>query len=747
MTEPASPWQNRAEAEIREVKRLTRRIMKSTLAPLSLWCYALEWAARVRSLTAHDLFILGARTPEERVTGRTPDISEFVHFDWLQWVWYREPSTFPEHDSRLGRWLGVAQDVSQAMTYWVLTDKNTVIARSSVTALTSIEERDDQIKGQQGVFMTRLFQRGQGNNGSDTSEPVDIFPDLVDDVPEFTTPEADNYTPESYDEYLQAQVVLPIGGELRRGQVIQRKRDHEGRPIGIRNSNPLLDTREYDVTFADGSSASYLANTIAKNLYSQIDQEGHSFTLLSEIIDHVFDAEEASNGNKSSHTTKGWRFLIAWKDGSTSYVPLREMKNIYPLETADYAVKHDLDKEAAFAWWVPHVLRKRKQIISKLKKGKTKYWQKTHKYGIELPKSVKEALEIDDKIGTTFWRDAIEKEMKNVSQAFKFNDDDSVPVGYKHITCHMIFDVKMIGLVRKARFVAGGHLTDPPVESVYSSVVTRESVRIMFLIAALNNLEILGADVQNAYINAKMSERVYTTAGPEFGSNEGRPAIIIRALYGLKSSGARWRDHFASILKEIGFKSSKADPDVWMRIAKKPDGFTYWQYILCYVDDILVISHDPKDIMNKISAFVTFKEGSIQPPTSYLGATISKLTILDGNNDFPIKEVWTMSAQDYIKRGIKEVERELKISDSYLPKKVETPFSHGYRPELDFSPELCPQKTNYYQGLIGILRWIVELGRIDIIVPVTMLSCYLVSPREGHLQQAFRIFAYLKQFN
>jgi hypothetical protein len=315
---------------------------------------------------------------------------------------------------------------------------------------------------------------------------------------------------------------------------VRRKRDHQGRPIGLRNTNPLLDSREYVVAFADGSSESYLANTIAKNLYSQVDQEGRSFTLLSEIVDHVFDEKEAGEGDQTHHTTKGWKFLVAWKDGSTSFVPLREMKNVYPLETADYAVGNNLDKRIAFKWWVPHALRKRNRMISKLKKNKTKYWQRSHKYGIELPKSVKEALEIDAKTGTTFWRDAIENEMKIVSQAFHFNDDDSIPVGYKHITCHMIFDVKMIGLVRKACFVAGGHLTDPPMESVYSSVVTRESVRIMFLIAALNNLDILGADVQNAYINAKTSERVYITAGPEFGSNECRPAIIVRALYGLK---------------------------------------------------------------------------------------------------------------------------------------------------------------------------------------------------------------------
>jgi len=69
-----------------------------------------------------------------------------------------------------------------------------------------------------------------------------------------------------------------------------------------------------------------------------------------------------------------------------------------------------------------------------------------------------------------------------------------------------------------------------------------------------------------------------------------------------------------------------------------------------------------------------------------------------------MKQVWTMSAQEYIKRAIEEVERELKFDNQFLPKKVETPLSSGYRPELDFSQELCSQTTNYYQGLIGVLH-------------------------------------------
>jgi hypothetical protein len=109
---------------------------------------------------------------------------------------------------------------------------------------------------------------------------------------------------------------------------------------------------------------------------------------------------------------------------------------------------------------------------------------------------VEQALEIDSRTGTTYWRDTIDKEMHNLMPAFKFVDN--VPIGYKYIKCHMIFDVKMVGFIWKAHFVAGGHMTNPPIESVYSSVVTCESVRIMFMIAALNGFDLLGADVQNA---------------------------------------------------------------------------------------------------------------------------------------------------------------------------------------------------------------------------------------------------------
>ena len=302
---------------------------------------------------------------------------------------------------------------------------------------------------------------------------------------EITDGDADNYTPETFDAYLTASVLLPRGGELLKAQVVGQKRDANGNPVGQAHSNPILDTREYEVEFTDGSREIYMANLIAENMYSQVDEEGQQYTLMSEIIDHKSDGKALSKDDgfyldcygkqQPRMTTRGWKLLVEWKDGNSSWVSLNDMKDSYPLETAEYSVMNKISTEPAFAWWVPHVLRKRSRIINKVK---SKYWKRTHKYGIRLPHSVEEALRIDEETGTDFWRMAIEKEMKNVMPAFEFRDDDKMPVGYEKIRCHMVFDVKIGDLTRKARFCANGNETDPPKESTFSTVDTRDSVML-----------------------------------------------------------------------------------------------------------------------------------------------------------------------------------------------------------------------------------------------------------------------------
>jgi hypothetical protein len=209
-------------------------------------------------------------------------------------------------------------------------------------------------------------------------------------------------------------------------------------------------------------------------------------------------------------------------------------------------------------------------------------------------------------------------------------------------------------------------------------------------------------------------------------------------MYGLKSSGAAWHAELSSTLQDMNFTPSLADPDVWMRPSAKPNGEEYYEYILIYVDDILVISHDPNQAMTTIRLTYRLKEEPT-PPKTYLGATIKEWRI-PGDS----QPVWSMNSQHYIKEAIRCLEAELQKSGKMLIGKPRVPFQHGYRPELDTSPLLDDDQANYYASLIGVLRWAVELGRIDIHIHVALLSSYLAQPRLGHLQQVLHIFAYLR---
>jgi hypothetical protein len=173
---------------------------------------------------------------------------------------------------------------------------------------------------------------------------------------------------------------------------------------------------------------------------------------------------------------------------------------------------------------------------------------------------------------------------------------------------------------RKARFVAGGHTTDTPGSITYSSVVSRDSVRLAFLVAGLNDLDVLAGDVTNAYLNAKCREKIWFEGGIETGEDKGKVLIVTRALYGLKSSGAAWRADLAATLRDLKFTSTQADP------------------------------------------------------------------------------------------------------------------------------ELNEELGSRFLQLVGILRWAIELGRLDIYVELSQLSQHQALPRRGHLEAIYHIFAYLKKY-
>lgn len=140
---------------------------------------------------------------------------------------------------------------------------------------------------------------------------------------------------------------------------------------------------------------------------------------------------------------------------------MKDVKDSYPVELAEYVIQNQISEQPAFTWLVPYTIKKKARIIDKVK---SKYWERTHKYGIRIPKSVKEALEVDRANGDTQWWDSIRKEMDNVRVAFEVYEGKVEDlVGYQKVKCHVIFDVKLgENFRRKARLVTGGHTTETP---------------------------------------------------------------------------------------------------------------------------------------------------------------------------------------------------------------------------------------------------------------------------------------------
>ena len=153
----------------------------------------------------------------------------------------------------------------------------------------------------------------------------------------------------------------------------------------------------------------------------------------------------------------------------------------------------------------------------------------------------------------------------------------------------------------------------------------------------------MACNIQNAYLTANCREKIRTRAGPEFGSESGTIMFIHKALYGLNSSGAAFRALLAETLYDTGFVPTRADPDVWCRPAVKEDGFEY---------DILAISHKAKDALKAVRAIFKMKDDKIEPPDTYLGATLSVMED-DG------VQGWCMTSDKYVKAAVENVEQEL----------------------------------------------------------------------------------------
>ena len=360
-----------------EIRKCCFQVMLKKKVPKRLWDYGIKWVCEVMQCTASTSGDLSGRTTLEQLTGETPEISEYLDFTFYDWCWYNDNAGLGK--MKLGRWLGVSHRVGSLMSYWILTQQGNVILCTMVSRVTNLETQVDSTKSRLQEFDTAITDRlndeahiiiegGKSQPYDWSDHPFDEESDFFDEfhlvVSNNEIKEADDeFTPDTYDNcYLNMELAVPRGDNPnpQYAKVIKRLRDANVIPIGTANENPILDSHMYEVEYQDGTRASLVTNYIAKNLFTQVDQEGNRHILLDEIIDYRVNSCKVKlqdafittgTGMIRRHeTTIGWELLAQWKDESTNWISLKDLKESYPVQTAEYAVAAKIAMEPAFAW-------------------------------------------------------------------------------------------------------------------------------------------------------------------------------------------------------------------------------------------------------------------------------------------------------------------------------------------------------------------------------------------------------------
>ena len=732
-SEPHHQHQNFAERRYQTVKRYVNTIMDRTGSPPELWFLCLNYVCKL--LNHMSCPTLNGRTPHEAATGQVADISAFLHYHFYEPVYFTDDDyNYPSQSrERLGYWVGTADHVGDALTYLILSeDTGKIIPRSAVRSASSTINpnlRADAAKGE-----------------ADQSKPIKYIKDRHDMIQLDTSSlPADTQMISFSPDDLIGRTFLSMpneNGERYRVRIARKIEDDEvdtRTKLDDPNSlDPSYDNVKYLLQI-DGKEADMIVgynqviDQLNKQFNTDYDNDGEQYWTFQSILDHkgpLKPSDPEYNGSK-------WNVLVHWSTGEKTWEPLNIIGNDDPATCAKYAREKGLLRTPG--WKHFRKIGKREKIlirqINQSKRQQTRRAVK-YKFGYQVPRTYDEAIEIDRRNGNTKFQDAVKLELQQIDDYDTFEDHGIAeidkkgrcingPKGYKRITVHLVFDVKHDGR-HKARLVAGGHLTDEPAESVYSSVVSLRSLRIVSFLSELNQLELWGADIGNAYLEAETKEKIYIVAGKEFGERAGHKLVIRKALYGAKTSGKRWHERLSDVLRNEGFSPSKADTDVWMRPAKDK---SCYEYIAVYVDDLLMAMKDPKEMCDTLKTKYNFKLKGDGPIDYHIG--LNYLRDKDGT--------LVQQPKKYIEKMITSYEQ---IFGS-KPEKAKSPLEKGDHPEVDQSELIGPDEVKIYLTMIGQLQWLISLGRFDIFSAVTTMSRFRVAPRKGHLERLKRIFGYV----
>ena len=696
--------------------------MNWTDAPPETWLLALEYILYIINRMAFKP--LNWRTPFEALKGYTPDISMIYRFRFWDKVVFQihesrgaikpseeeetseetpiesnntnEKETHHENigNEGFGRFVGFAETVGHPLTYKVLTDDTRkIIYRSRIKFYGSQQYRKvDETMNNMSEEDSENEEEKQARK--ERMAVIDIS-DIIGKT-YLSTPEEDGSR-------TRLKIVERIN-ELEKDiannpNIIKFRAENDDQTMEeIIDYNQLLQRLEED----DGEQLVWKFKSI-KNHEGPLTPGHHKY-----------------RGSK-------WNIQIEWENGEVTWEPLSIIAASDPVTCAIYAKDNNLLKHDGWKRF-SRLAKRQKKMLRMANQAKLKSYRTApvYKYGVEIPRNHEHAMELDKKNGNNLWRDAEIEEINLIDEYNTFTDKGKghQPIGHKKIKVRMVYDCKA-SLKRRGRLVAAGYLVPTPIEGVYSSVVSLRGLKCVLFIGELNNMQIYATDIGSAYLQSFTKEKCFIIAGPEFGEREGHTLIVTKAIYGLKSSGVCWWERFSDILLSMGFTPSKAEDDIWMR--KKGE---LYEYIARYVDDLIIISNNNKEIYDMLVKENDLKLKDWGPIKFYLGC------------DFYRDDHGTlcMAPKKYIERMSSIYERHF----GEKPKqKYTSPLEKGDHPELDTTEELEINDIKIYQSLIGAAQWLVSLGRFDIQTAVMTLSSFRANPRKGHMDRIKRVFCYI----
>ena len=717
-TVPHSPWMNFAERKIGQLNSMVVQCLREFGAPLTMhdWCQV--WCCDVHNIAASRK--LGWLCPSTIVNGHTADISPF-RFHFWEPVWYYQPGVkSPKSKWLPGRWLGFAHSVGDHFTYYVRTEKPTGEGRQSVIVRNLVISRRKHI-GTEREYVT-----------ADPEDPELSELTLDPRLQAWMAENTDVTTGEPLDETTTQDELNPA------------TEDEPNDPLAEPELEPLEETDD------------------PETIYDTHEIEALDDFDFEKIVDHkeidgklVFQVRYWS-GDQEDHMQLE--------------VPFQILKKDHPVEIARYIREYVVDEKRSgfYNTWAQAVLKRHTRATRRLSrlyfvdlsnrigrthrriqrarrqvtddksvpldptttKTKPKRQHIMEKFGIPIPRNTREALLFDKQNKNTKWADAIAKEMSGLERlrVFEFHSSSHVfkrADGWQFAPLHMIFDVKHDGRY-KARLVCGGNVLDSSRFTTYSSTIQNISVRMLMVVAVQNKLQFLAGDVGNAFPTAPCREKVWTTAGPEFGERQGSKVSLKRALYGLATASRAFHEFFGDTLRAMGFEPTRADQDLWIRRSDDYDGY---DYIATHVDDLIIVSKDPSQYMSQLEQQFKIRDIS-DSPEYYLGNDLRKH-----------ETTFHVSTGKYIREALR------RYQERYgSVKKEKSPMSPDEHPELDASSFLDPPRHREYQHIIGMCQWMITAGRMDICYAITSLSRYSSAPREGHLLLAQKVLGYLRTY-